>query len=85
MELPSLFARFFVGQAAKNVFVRSNLPPAKLQAIWDLANTRKSGALNQTEFIIAMHYIERTMKEAAQLPPTLPASIYASASGHRYL
>lgn len=82
MELPSLFARFFVGQAAKNVFVRSNLPPAKLQAIWDLANTRKSGALNQTEFIIAMHYIERTMKEEAQLPPTLPASIYASASGH---
>ncbi|CEJ04836.1 hypothetical protein RMCBS344292_18787 [Rhizopus microsporus] len=69
------------GEVAKNVFIRSGLPPAKLQAIWDLANTRKSGTLNQTEFIIAMHYIERTMKESAPLPPTLPAGIYASAIG----
>ena len=28
-----------------------------------------------------MHYIERTMKESAPLPPTLPAGIYASAIG----
>ncbi|KAI9280664.1 hypothetical protein BY458DRAFT_450834 [Sporodiniella umbellata] len=69
------------GQTARDIFVRSGLPPAKLQVIWDLANTRKSNALNQTEFIVAMHYIERTMKESAVLPPTLPASIYASAIG----
>jgi hypothetical protein len=69
------------GEVARNVFFRSGLPPAKLQAIWNLANTRKSGTLNQTEFIIAMHYIERSMKESIPLPSTLPASIYASAIG----
>ncbi|KAG1457907.1 hypothetical protein G6F56_006513 [Rhizopus delemar] len=69
------------GQTAKDVFVRSGLPPAKLQAIWELANTRKSVTLNQTEFIIAMHYIELTMRESAPLPLSLPASIYASATG----
>jgi Ca2+-binding EF-hand superfamily protein len=61
--------------------MRSGLPPAVLQNIWDLADTRKSGTLNQTEFIIAMHYIESVMKGAGNLPPTLPANIYASATG----
>ncbi|KAI8087663.1 uncharacterized protein B0P05DRAFT_531840 [Gilbertella persicaria] len=69
------------GERAKQAFIRSNLPPTILQAIWNLADTRKSGSLNQTEFIIAMHYIENAMKGMTQLPPSLPSNIYASATG----
>lgn len=69
------------GKVARKVLSRSGLPPAKLQDVLNLANTRKSGTLNQTEFIIAMHYIERSIKESIPLPSTLPASIYASAIG----
>lgn len=52
-----------------------------MQTIWNLADTRRSGSLNQTEFIIAMFYIERAMRGQNQFPPTLPASVYASATG----
>lgn len=52
-----------------------------MQTIWNLADTRRSGSLNQTEFIIAMFYIERAMRGQTQFPPTLPASVYASATG----
>ncbi|KAI7892703.1 uncharacterized protein EV154DRAFT_181786 [Mucor mucedo] len=69
------------GDRARAAFVQSNLPPQTLQTIWNLADTRKSGSLNQTEFIIAMFYIERAMKGLNQFPPTLPANIYASATG----
>lgn len=70
-----------LGERAKDAFIRSNLPPAILQNIWTLADTRKSGTLNQTEFIIAMHYIENAMKGMTNLPATLPANVYASATG----
>lgn len=73
--------RKIIGERARNAFVQSNLPPATLQTIWNLADTRKSGSLNQTEFIIAMFYIERAMKGLNQFPPSLPASVYASATG----
>ncbi|CAO3649453.1 unnamed protein product [Cunninghamella echinulata] len=67
---------------ATSIFLRSNLPSSTLQHIWDLADTRKSGSLNQTEFIIAMHYITVTRNGTLSvLPPTLPDSIYAAATG----
>ncbi|KAG0193404.1 hypothetical protein DFQ28_005408 [Apophysomyces sp. BC1034] len=70
------------GDKAKNIFLRSSLSPEALHSIWSLADTRKSGMLNQTEFIIAMHYIAAMMKGALQsLPSTLPAHIYAAATG----
>lgn len=48
----------------------------------DLANVRKSGNLNQTEFVIAMHYIAKVMDGTiTTLPLQLPAKVYASASG----
>ncbi|KAI7899982.1 uncharacterized protein BX663DRAFT_519194 [Cokeromyces recurvatus] len=71
----------YIGEQAKITFMRSGLPPTILQHIWNLADARKSGSLNQTEFIIAMHYIESAMKGVTNLPATLPANIYASATG----
>ncbi|KAI8641640.1 hypothetical protein BD408DRAFT_444211 [Parasitella parasitica] len=69
-------------EQASEIFKKSNLPSERLAEIWALANTRNSGTLNKTEFIIAMHYISRLMKDlAGVLPPTLPPQLYAEASG----
>ncbi|ORZ23441.1 hypothetical protein BCR42DRAFT_447129 [Absidia repens] len=67
---------------ATSIFNRSKLPSTTLQHIWNLADTRNSGTLNQTEFIIAMHYISVTMNGSLpSLPASLPAPIYAAATG----
>ncbi|KAI8086201.1 uncharacterized protein BX664DRAFT_365885 [Halteromyces radiatus] len=69
-------------EKATSIFMRSQLPSSTLQHIWDLADTRKSGSLNQTEFIIAMHYITVIRNGTmSTLPTTLPATIYAAATG----
>ncbi|KAI7859641.1 hypothetical protein BDC45DRAFT_496490 [Circinella umbellata] len=69
---------------ARDIFMRSNLQSATLHQIWTLAATRKSNTLNQTEFIIAMHYIARSL-QGQTLPPSLPAPIYAAAASGRML
>ena len=69
---------------ARDIFIRSNLQPATLHQVWTLAATRKSNTLNQTEFIIAMHYIARCLK-GHPLPSSLPAPIYAAAASGRML
>ncbi|GAA5804742.1 hypothetical protein HPULCUR_010249 [Helicostylum pulchrum] len=54
----------------------------RLNLIWMLADTRNSGTLNKTEFIIAMHYISRCMSNPAlTLPLSLPSQTYAEATG----
>ncbi|KAG0179521.1 hypothetical protein DFQ29_001997 [Apophysomyces sp. BC1021] len=71
------------GDTARNIFLKSKLPAKTLGEIWNLANVRKSGNLNQTEFIIAMHYVAKLMdKSLATLPAQLPPQIYASAAGN---
>ncbi|KAL7310369.1 hypothetical protein PS15m_009880 [Mucor circinelloides] len=70
------------GEQAIEIFNRSGLPSEKLADIWALADTRNSGTLNKTEFIIAMHYISRLMKDPTiVLPSTLPSQVYAEATG----
>ncbi|GAN08810.1 hypothetical protein MAM1_0224d08326 [Mucor ambiguus] len=70
------------GEQAIETFNRSGLPSEKLADIWGLADTRNSGTLNKTEFIIAMHYISRLMKDPTLvLPSTLPSQVYAEATG----
>ncbi|KAI8880082.1 EF-hand, partial [Backusella circina FSU 941] len=67
---------------AMGVFTRSNIPMEKLNLIWNLAATRKSNTLNKTEFIIAMHYISRSMSNAnIDLPTSLPSQTYMEATG----
>lgn len=68
------------GQHAKDVFMKSKLPYAKLGEIWNLADTQQRGALDQTDFIIGMHYIQATMNGTlSSLPASLPPGIYESA------
>ncbi|CAO3627332.1 unnamed protein product [Cunninghamella blakesleeana] len=67
---------------AKNIFLKSKLSNDVLGQIWALADVRQSGALNQTEFTIAMHYIAKLMDGTLNtLPNQLPPSVYASAAG----
>ncbi|KAG2237216.1 hypothetical protein INT48_006620 [Thamnidium elegans] len=70
------------GEEARNIFMRSKLSMDRLNLIWVLADTRNSGTLNKTEFIIAMHYISRCMSNPSlTLPQTLPSQTYAEATG----
>ncbi|KAI7906003.1 uncharacterized protein BX663DRAFT_428252 [Cokeromyces recurvatus] len=65
---------------AKSIFLKSNLSMETLSQIWYLADVRQSGALNQTEFIIAMHYIAKLMDGTlTNLPDKLPPTVYQSA------
>lgn len=77
-----MYTQVVVGDEAKAVFIKSRLPGEILNWIWMLADTRNSGTLNKTEFIIAMHYISRCMSNPSLvLPQTLPSQTYSEASG----
>ncbi|KAI9261325.1 hypothetical protein EDC94DRAFT_609861 [Helicostylum pulchrum] len=67
---------------ARSVFLKSKLPMDTLGQIWYLADVRQSGSLNQTEFIIAMHYIAKLMDGTlSSLPDKLPPAVFQSANG----
>ncbi|KAG2189309.1 hypothetical protein INT44_004451 [Umbelopsis vinacea] len=68
-------------EKARRVFSRSQLPVDTLAQIWTLADSRRSGTLNQTEFVIAMYYVARCMEGKKDLPSTLPSDVYAAAAG----
>lgn len=68
-------------EQAKDVFLKSKLPFAKLGEIWNLADTKQRGVLDLTDFIIGMHYIQGTMNGTiTTLPRVLPPGLYESAS-----
>lgn len=57
------------------------MPNEKLGQIWNLADTQSQGALDATDFVIAMHLIHGSMNGTIpQLPDTLPVSVYAQAA-----
>ena len=69
------------GENAKEIFEKARLPNEVLGRIWNLSDTEQRGALNVTEFIIAMHLLAsyRTGNMKA-LPNTLPPGLYEAAS-----
>jgi len=70
------------GDKARDVFVKSKLPVDKLSQIWSLADTKNRGALDATDFTIAMYLIQASMSGHLQtLPPTLPPGLYEQAGG----
>lgn len=52
--------------------MESKLPVEILGRIWDMADTDKDGALDEPEFIIALHLVQMA-KRGVQLPPVLPS------------
>ena len=69
------------GATAKSIFERAGLPNETLGRIWMLCDREQRGALDQTEFIIAMHLLT-SMKTRAMtgLPNNLPAGLYEAAA-----
>jgi epidermal growth factor receptor substrate 15 len=69
------------GENAKEIFEKARLPNEVLGRIWNLSDTEQRGALNVTEFIIAMHLLAsyRTGNMKA-LPNALPPGLYEAAS-----
>ncbi|KAK2766196.1 hypothetical protein FQN54_007712 [Arachnomyces sp. PD_36] len=65
------------GETAKQIFERARLPNEVLGRIWNLSDTKQRGALDGTEFIIAMHLLTSYKTGALRgLPQTLPQGLY---------
>ncbi|EEP79238.1 conserved hypothetical protein [Uncinocarpus reesii 1704] len=69
------------GDTAKQIFERARLPNEILGRIWNLADTKQRGALDITEFTIAMHLLTAfKMGTMRAVPPSLPPGLYDAAS-----
>lgn len=72
------------GEQAKNIFVRSKLSVERLNAIWSLVDTTNRGALDATQFILAMYFIQGSMSTPQTipvLPPSIPPFLWDQAGG----
>lgn len=70
-----------VGETAKQIFERANLPNDVLGRIWNLADREQKGHLGQTEFIIAMHLLASYKNGSMRaLPQILPSGLYEAAA-----
>ena len=70
-----------IGETAKQIFERANLPNDVLGRIWNLADTEQKGHLGLTEFIIAMHLLASYKNGSMRgLPQILPPGLYEAAS-----
>jgi epidermal growth factor receptor substrate 15 len=66
---------------AKAIFEKSGLPNEVLGRIWMLSDREQTGALDQTEFIVAMHLLtSMKTRSMTALPNTLPAGFYQAAA-----
>ena len=82
-ELPGrlLIVRGCIGETAKQIFERAQLPNEILGRIWNLSDTEQRGALGLTEFIIAMHLLASLKSGAMRaLPQILPSGLYEAAA-----
>lgn len=72
---------FLSGLVAKQIFERARLPNEVLGKIWGLADTQGRGALDVTEFVIAMHLLASYKSGAMRgVPNTLPPGLLDAAS-----
>jgi epidermal growth factor receptor substrate 15 len=72
---------FLTGDIAKQIFERARLTNEILGRIWNLSDTKQRGALDATEFIIAMHLLTSYKSGAMRgIPQTLPPGLYEAAS-----
>lgn len=70
-----------LGETAKLIFERAQLPNDVLGRIWNLADREQKGHLGLTEFIIAMHLLASYKNGSMRaLPQILPAGLYEAAA-----
>lgn len=70
------------GLEAKDIFMKSRLPNQLLISIWNIVDRNRSGNLDRSEFIIAMHLIQCVLnKSLSMVPAVLPDALWKTASG----
>ncbi|OAP61891.1 hypothetical protein AYL99_04094 [Fonsecaea erecta] len=69
------------GLLAKQIFEKARLPNEVLGRIWGLSDTQGRGALDVTEFVIAMHLLASYRSgQMRGVPSTLPPGLYEAAT-----
>jgi epidermal growth factor receptor substrate 15 len=69
------------GVVAKQIFEKARLPNEVLGRVWNLSDTQARGALDTTEFVIAMHLLASYKAGVMRgVPNTLPPGLYEAAS-----
>lgn len=69
------------GLIAKQIFERAKLPNEVLGRIWGLSDTQGRGALDVTEFVIAMHLLASYRSgQMRGVPSTLPPGLFEAAT-----
>ncbi|KAI9495632.1 cytoskeletal-regulatory complex EF hand-domain-containing protein [Zychaea mexicana] len=72
---------YMAGSTARDVLLSSNLPPHRLERIWDLADIDKDGSLDFEEFCVAMHLTFDCIN-GVEPPMTLPPTLIPANKGH---
>ncbi|KAI7899507.1 cytoskeletal-regulatory complex EF hand-domain-containing protein [Cokeromyces recurvatus] len=72
---------YMSGAIARDVLLKSNLPPNRLERIWDLSDIDKDGNLDFEEFCIAMHLTFDCIN-GAEIPISLPPSLIPPMKAH---
>ncbi|KAJ8663684.1 hypothetical protein O0I10_000933 [Lichtheimia ornata] len=72
---------YMPGSTARDVLLSSNLPPHRLERIWDLADIDKDGSLDFEEFCIAMHLTFDCIN-GVEPPMSLPPNMVPANKGH---
>ncbi|KAI9480857.1 MAG: cytoskeletal-regulatory complex EF hand-domain-containing protein [Benjaminiella poitrasii] len=72
---------YMSGATARDVLLNSNLPPNRLERIWDLSDIDKDGNLDFEEFCIAMHLTFDCIN-GAETPISLPPSLIPPTKAH---
>jgi len=66
---------FVDGVAAREVFLRSQLPTETLSLIWRLADMDGDARLSHHEFRVAMHLVMQTFRHGVPVPSAVPPSV----------
>ncbi|KAK9383511.1 uncharacterized protein V2V93DRAFT_341278 [Kockiozyma suomiensis] len=69
------------GSVARDIFLRAQLPTETLGQIWNLSDIHRRGALDATEFVIAMHLIQCTLNGSMPtIPQSIPPALFTAAA-----
>lgn len=62
---------------AKDIWLRSRLPPHELELIWDLVDNQKCGRLQRDEFVVGLWLIDQRLK-GRKIPVKVTESVWNS-------
>jgi epidermal growth factor receptor substrate 15 len=70
-ECPTFLDGYINGIEVKDVFLQTGLQPMTLAHIWNLCDTYNSGRLNNEQFALAMHFVNKKVENGIEPPMSL--------------